>query len=323
MSSLINYIYYSIYGDNTESIHHKKYGWIKGESYGKAIKHIFEIGFCHNAIKQLDLRCKCPTVYDQGNLGSCTANAIGFAYHFDELKQNSQSPFIPSRLFIYYNERNMEGHTSEDSGAEIHDGVQTINTIGVCQEEMWPYDINKFTEKPSDNCYEIAKNHQSVSYNALDQNIDQFKAAIISGFPVVFGFSVYESFESADVTKTGKMPMPKEGEKILGGHAVALVGFDDINNVFIVRNSWGENWGDKGYFYMPYEFIKNSDYASDFWVITKTNDTNKNILENHIKNKIFQQKLLDNLIYINDKESVQFDQSIIISKRNRRKHKQH
>ena len=323
MSSLINYIYNSIYGDNSEVKISKKYGWKKGDSYVNAIKSIFDIGFCHNAIKQLDLRSKCPVVYDQGHLGSCTANAIGFCYHFDELKQNNQSTFIPSRLFIYYNERNMEGHPNEDTGAEIHDGVQTINTIGVCPEDNWPYDISKFSEKPSDKCYEIAKNHQSISYQAVEQSLDQLRAAIISGFPVVFGFNVYESFESADVAKTGNMPMPKEGEKILGGHAVALVGFDDIRNVFIVRNSWGDNWGDKGYFYMPYDFIQNTNYASDFWVITKTNDSNKNILENHIKNKIFQQKLLDNLIYINDKEKEQNDQSIIISKRNRRKHKQH
>jgi C1A family cysteine protease len=217
----------------------------------------------------------------------------------------------------------MEGHTGEDSGAEIHDGVHCINSIGVCPENNWPYDINKYTEKPSDDCYELAKNHKSVSYQAVEQTIEQLRAAIISGFPVVFGFTVYDSFESPDVAKTGNMPMPKTDEKILGGHAVALVGFDDSRNVFIVRNSWGENWGDKGYFYMPYDFIKNPEYASDFWVITKTNDCDKNLLENHIKNKIFQQKLLDNLIYINDKEQEQHDQSIIIYKRNRRKHKQH
>jgi C1A family cysteine protease len=323
MSSFINYIYNSIYGDSSEVKISKKYGWKKGEFYGKTIKSIFNIGFCHNAIKQLDLRSKCPAVYDQGHLGSCTANAIGFCYHFDELKQNNQSSFIPSRLFIYYNERNMEGHTSDDSGAEIHDGVHSINTIGVCPEDNWPYDINKFSEKPADSCYELAKNHQSVSYQAVEQSIDQLRAAIISGFPVVFGFTVYESFESAEVTKTGMMPMPKEGEKILGGHAVALVGFDDTQKLFIVRNSWGENWGDKGYFYMPYDFIINPVYASDFWVITKTIDCNKLILENHIKNKIFQQKLLDNLIYINDKEQETTNQSLIVSKRNRRKHKQH
>lgn len=315
MSSLINYIYYSIYGDSSvvknESM--KKYGWKKGETYEKTEKYSFDLGFNHNAIKQVDLRDKCPSVYDQGHLGSCTANAIGFCYHYDELKQNESSPFQPSRLFIYYNERNMEGHTNEDSGAEIHDGVHCINTIGVCSEDSWPYDITKYTEKPAETCYENAKEHRTVCYRAVEQNIDQLKAALIAGFPVVFGFTVYSSFEGDDVAKTGIMPMPKDGEQILGGHAVALVGFDDIRKVFIVRNSWGEGWGDKGYFYMPYEFIKNSDYASDFWTITKTDD--KCTLENHLKNKILHQKLLDNLI------SSKQEPILVISKRNRRKHK--
>jgi C1A family cysteine protease len=324
MTSLINYIYYSIYGENAEPTMNpepkRKYGWKNGETYRKTEKYVFDFGFSHSAIKQLDLREKCPAVYDQGHLGSCTANAIGFCYHFDELKQSETSVFQPSRLFIYYNERNMEGHTGEDSGAEIHDGVQCINTLGVCSEENWPYDITKFTEKPSDNCYVNAKNHHSISYRAIEQNINQLKAALIDGFPIVFGFSVYESFESDDVAKTGIMPLPKEGEKILGGHAVALVGFDDSKKVFIVRNSWGEIWGDKGYFYMPYEFIINSAYASDFWTITKTLDTtNSNMIENHLKNKLIHQKLIDNLIAFKEGQPEIF----VISRRNRRKHKKH
>lgn len=323
MSSLINYIYYSIYGENAEIKSSRKYGWKKGETYGKTDKAIFNVGFCHNAINRLDLRSKCPSVYDQGHLGSCTANAIGFCYHFDELKQNISSPFIPSRLFIYYNERNTEGHTDEDSGAEIHDGVNCINTIGVCSEDSWPYDITKFTEKPTDTCYEIAKEHRTVCYRAVEQTIDQLRAAIISGFPIVFGFTVYESFESPDVAKTGNMPMPVEGEKVLGGHAVAVVGFDDTREVFIVRNSWGENWGDKGYFYMPYSFITSKDYASDFWVITKTNDLDKSSLETHLKNKLFHQKLFDNLITYTEADKSRSDPLIIISKRNRRNHKHH
>ena len=320
MTSLINYIYYSIYGENGSVEPKRKYGWKNGETYGKTEKYLFDFGFSHSAIKQVDLREKCPVVYDQGHLGSCTANAIGFCYHFDELKQSETSVFQPSRLFIYYNERSIEGHTGEDSGAEIHDGVQCINRLGVCSEENWPYDITKFAEKPSDNCYVNAKNHHSVCYRAVQQNINQLKAALIAGFPVVFGFSVYESFESDDVAKTGIMPLPKEGEKILGGHAVALVGFDDSKKVFIVRNSWGEIWGDKGYFYMPYEFISNSTYASDFWTITKTLDTtNSNMIENHLKNKLIHQKLIDNLITFKEDQPEIF----VISKRNRRKHKQH
>lgn len=296
MSGLVNYLYGAIYGDSeneqtTEKIT-RKYGWKRGVHYDRAEKISFEIKPAHDTIKVVDLRSKCPPVYDQGHLGSCTANAIGFCYQFDELKQNESSPFVPSRLFIYYNERNMEGHINQDAGAEIHDGVSSINHIGVCPEEKWPYDISKFTEKPKDECYDCAKSHRTVSYKAVNQSISQLKAALINGFPVVFGFSVYSSFESPDVAKTGIMPIPKQGEELLGGHAVALVGFDDTRKVFIVRNSWGDSWGDEGYFYMPYEFIENPQWASDFWTITKTLDSGFS-LEEHLKNKLKINKIIN------------------------------
>jgi C1A family cysteine protease len=273
MSSLIYSIYNSIFGvKKTEEEFKRIYGWKKGCTYDKTDKMVLEFTFGHSQIKLLDFRQKCPPVYDQGKLGSCTANAIGFCYHFDELKQDEASPFQPSRLFIYYNERNMEGHVDTDSGAEIHDGIKTLKDIGVCSEDSWPYDITKFTEKPADTCFESAKEHRSIENAAIFHSIEQLKAALIAGFPVVFGFTVYESFESPAVATTGVMPMPQADEKILGGHAVALVGFDDSRSVFIVRNSWGDSWGDKGYFYMPYEFIKNPEYASDFWSVRKTKD---------------------------------------------------
>ena len=271
MSSLIYSIYNTFFGESKKK-ESRLYGWKKGSMYEAAEKLILDFGFGHAQIKLLDFRTKCPAVYDQGKLGSCTANAIGFCYHFDELKQDEASPFQPSRLFIYYHERNMEGHVNTDSGAEIHDGIQTIKEIGVCSEDSWPYDITKFTEKPADTCFETAKQHRSISNAAITQSIEQLKAALIMGFPVVFGFTVYESFEGNDVATTGNMPMPASGEKVLGGHAVALVGFNDDRRVFIVRNSWGASWGDQGYFYMPYEFITNPEYASDFWSVRKTKD---------------------------------------------------
>lgn len=341
MSSWINYIYNSIYGIESESLPkplERKYGWKKGEKYINHQKHLFCLSKTHNNIKSLDLRSKCPTVYDQGQLGSCTANAIGFCYHFDEIAQNEKSPFVPSRLFIYYNERSMEGHVDFDSGAEIHDGIQSICNVGVCPEEMWCYDISKFTQKPSDECYNKAKEHHSIQYRAVEQTVEQLKAALIDGFPVVFGFLVYESFESPEVARTGIMPIPKEGEQLLGGHAVSLVGFDDEKQWFVVRNSWGENWGDKGYFYMPYSFIQNPDMASDFWTVTKTVDVeekkenpNNNMLENHLKNKIVIDKVLDNIIsnpILKDNLELEDEKPsspiYVVGKRNRRnKHKLH
>ena len=145
--------------------------------------------------------------------------------------------------------------------------MKSINKIGVCNESMWPYDTSKFTVKPTDECYKSAVNNESIQYNSLKQELEQLQSCLILGNPFVFGFIVYESFESDTVAKTGIMPMPEQGEKELGGHAVMAVGFDSEKKVFIIRNSWGDNWGDNGYFYMPYEFILNSNNCSDFWVI--------------------------------------------------------
>ena len=225
--------------------------------------------------EMVDLRSKCPGIYNQYKLGSCTANAIAAAYEFNEIKQNEDNIFIPSRLFIYYNERKLENTTEYDSGANIRDGIKTINKIGVCDENNWPYDISQFTVKPPEECYDNAKYHKSVKYSRIKQNISHMQSCINSGLPFVFGFGVYESFESDSVAKTGIMPIPKKDEKLLGGHAVMAVGYDEAKKVFIIRNSWGMDWGDRGYFYMPYSYIENPLMCSDFWCIEKVNDITK------------------------------------------------
>ena len=215
----------------------------------------------------VDLRSKCPLVYNQGKLGSCTANGIAAVYQFDEMKQKNEDIFMPSRLFIYYNERKMEENIDNDSGASIRDGIKSINKFGVCSEDEWPYDIGVYTEEPPVECYEDANNHKSLKYQRVSQNDEQLKEALKAGYPIVFGFSVYESFESDTVKHTGMVPIPDKNEKMLGGHCVVLVGYDDKN--WIVRNSWGEEWGDKGYCYFPYEYLTDNNLASDFWQVEK------------------------------------------------------
>lgn len=216
---------------------------------------------------RIDLRSKCPPVYDQGQLGSCTANAIAAAMEFDEKKQKFKKIFVPSRLFIYYNERVMEGTVNEDSGAMIRDGIKSISKLGDCPETLWRYDIAKFTQKPPKQCYDQAKRYKAVSYQKLFQDLNQFKGCLAAGYPFVFGFSVYQSFESKQVAKTGHVPMPSIKEKAIGGHAVLAVGYDDVNHWFIVRNSWGNKWGMKGYFTMPYAYLLNGNLSSDFWTV--------------------------------------------------------
>lgn len=216
----------------------------------------------------VDLRKNCPPVYDQGQLGSCTANSIGAAVQFEQMKQKKKS-FVPSRLFIYYNERAMERTINSDAGAQIRDGIKSVNKIGVCPETMWPYDDGKkkFMEKPAAGCYKEAGKNQVVSYQRVTQTLMQLKGCLADGFPFVFGFSVYDNLYNDKVTKTGQLGLPATGDKSEGGHAVMAVGYDDKHQWFIIRNSWGKNWADKGYFYMPYAYITNSNLADDFWTI--------------------------------------------------------
>jgi len=216
--------------------------------------------------KKVDLRAGCPAVYNQGELGSCTANAIGAAHQFGQIKQKA-TDFVPSRLFIYYNERVIINTVNEDSGAMIRDGIKTVAKQGVCPETDWPYIVTQFTKKPPKPLYKEALNHQALSYHRLSHNLNQMKGCLASGYPFVFGFSVYESFESETVAKTGRVPLPKPGESMLGGHAVLAVGYDDAKKSFIVRNSWGPTWGQKGYCLMPYPYLTTPDLADDFWTI--------------------------------------------------------
>lgn len=215
---------------------------------------------------KVDLRPKLPPVYDQGELGSCTANAIGAAFEFEQVKQGLKD-FMPSRLFIYYNERAMEGTIDTDAGAMIRDGMKSVAKVGVCTEDTWPYDISQFTAKPPAKAYTEAKKHQALVYRRVMGNLHQMQGCLASGYPFVFGFSVYESFMSPDVAKTGEVPLPPRGEQLIGGHAVAAVGYDDAKQSFIVRNSWGTGWGIKGYCLMPYAYVSDPQLARDFWAI--------------------------------------------------------
>jgi C1A family cysteine protease len=213
-----------------------------------------------------DLRAKCPPVYDQGQLGSCTANAIAAAIQFDRMKQKL-AKLVPSRLFIYYNEREMEGTIKSDSGAQIRDGIKSVTKQGVCPEPDWPYDIGKFAQKPPAKAYKDAASDRAVSYQRLVQALSQMKGCLAAGYPFVFGFTVYESFESPAVARSGHASLPGSAEKVIGGHAVMGVGYSDARQWFLVRNSWGSSWGMKGYFTLPYAYINQAGLASDFWTI--------------------------------------------------------
>lgn len=244
----------------------KRYGWTPDLPDGRDLMFAAPTPIVTALPARVDLRPDCPPVYNQGQLGSCTANAIGAAYEYDVMRQGGPG-FRPSRLFVYYNERAMEGTVDSDSGAQIRDGVKSIHKRGACSESTWPYKIGQFTEKPPAPAYREAKAHQLEVYQRVTQTLGQLKGCLAAGYPFVFGFTVYESFESEQVARTGKVDMPQAGEQIVGGHAVMAVGYDERDQRFIVRNSWGKSWGQDGYFTMPYPYLLQGTLSRDFWTL--------------------------------------------------------
>lgn len=216
--------------------------------------------------RKVDLRKLCSPVENQGDLGACTGNALVGNLEFLCRKATGKKAPDYSRLFIYYNERVIEGTISEDAGAQIRDGVKSLVKQGVCLESMWPYQIDRFTVKPPRTLYDQAKQHRVTSYHRIE-SLSQMEQCLSEGYPFVFGFSVYESFQSDEVMKTGVVPMPSHGEQMVGGHAVMAVGFDSSIQRFIVRNSWGPDWGDGGYFTIPYAYLASRDLSDDFWTL--------------------------------------------------------
>lgn len=206
-----------------------------------------------------------PPVWDQGQTNSCTAHAASAAYEY-ELSQQHLPDFMPSRLFLYYNERLEEGSQDRDSGATIRDSVKALAKYGTLPENYWPFS-ERIPEKPTDTDYQIAIRDVVTSYSAVPQSVQSIKTAIFQKHPVIFGFSVYESFESAGTAQSGVQSMPLPNERRVGGHAVLAVGYDDTKQAFFIRNSWGEEWGQGGYFWMPYIYISDPNLASDFWII--------------------------------------------------------
>lgn len=203
----------------TAHVHH--FGWIPDKPDQR--DHYFAVPRGAMVARlRVDLRSQCPSIYDQGQLGSCTANGVSAAIHFDRMKQQLTLDFIPSRLFA---------------------------------------------NKPASKCCKGARKYKAVQYHAARRILSQMKGCLASGYPFVFGFTVCESFESQQVAQTGLVPVPAQTEKVLGGHCVVAVGYDDSQQRLIVRNSWGTGWGLQGHCTMPYAYLADANLSSDFWTV--------------------------------------------------------
>lgn len=215
--------------------------------------------------KQADLTHFCSSIETQGSLGSCTACALAGNLEFLDNKPDHKYTDV-SKLFVYYNERSLRGNEDYDSGASLRDGIKTLKKTGYCREFLWPYHISHFYAKPPLRCYLEAKQHRIESYHRM-RTLTEMLTCLADGYPFVFGFAVYESFKSRQTEKTGRVVMPKKGERMIGSHAVLAVGYNQKERRFLVRNSWGTKWGRRGYFTMPYEYMET--LSADFWTIRK------------------------------------------------------
>lgn len=253
-----------VYNCRKSSIDHRDY-LLKLNPNDKTLK----------TVSTTDLRTNCPDIYDQGQLGSCVANGVSFNMHINQIKSNNEHQFTPSRLFIYYNTRVIENSVNEDSGTTIRDALVSVSNSGACPETIWPYIISQFAVKPSDEAYASGAQHLVKVYTRVLLDLAQMKQCINDGYPFIFGIMLYTSFNS--VGPNGIVPVPSNSDPLLGGHCMACVGYDDTRQVFIVRNSWGTSWGDRGYCYIPYNYLTDAYNVFDLWTIRMVSDTENNV----------------------------------------------
>ncbi len=213
-------------------------------------------------IDSFSLRSKVRFVYDQESIGSCVSNA--FAQYINICTTNNVKI---SRLLHYYCGRAIEGDSSlDDSGLQIRQAAKIIQKYGACSETTWPYDVSKFNQLPPLNVFKSSLFFRKYTYSFVDQQLDTLRSVLYTKKkPIIFGINVYDSFLTDTVAKTGIVPMPNlDIEQLLGGHCIVMIGFDNIKSQFICVNSWGSSWGSKGFFYLPYDYVLNPSFASDF-----------------------------------------------------------
>ena len=244
-------------------------GWVRQRLDWRDVQYAPRPFAPHSAY---DLSPDFPPVYDQGQTSSCTGNASCGAYHY-LARMEGETDFVPSRLFTYYQGRLLEGDPGRDDGAEIRDVVKSLATDGAASESLWPFDPASITRKPPQAAYDQAKLHLALTYAAISDSLPaaqkrlHISSCLAHKTPVVFGISCFSGLDTDQCAQTGVVPMPGKNEQADGGHAIVIVGLDLTKGLYKFRNSWGPGWGDKGYGYLPTDYVENPNLASDFWAM--------------------------------------------------------
>jgi hypothetical protein len=257
---------------------HKLSGYRYRAPHASAKRYAAEDSGVAKLPPKVDLRPQMTPVEDQGHLSSCVANAVAGAYEYLVKQHRGDDAYDVSRLFVYYNARAKEGAVKEDGGSIIADAVTSLKEKGACSEATWPYQEARVNTKPSAAAYEEAAGFLVEDEALVPTTLDDWRHALAEGYPIVFGISLYESFDRQK--KKGVVPMPSSTEASRashGGHSMLCVGYSDPDEAFIVRNSWGTDWGDQGYCFMPYEYLMNEKFNDgDSWMIRQVESVPEN-----------------------------------------------
>lgn len=243
----------------------RRYGW-KKDTHDRR-DHLFGVARPRLLPSRADVRQLMPSgIWDQRDSNSCTGQSSAAA-----IQRAENDEWMPSAAFIYWNARQLEGTTDQDGGCMIRSAIKAIAKFGVCHDDYWTYNPGAVLKKPPPEAYAHARGGLITKYQRVSQSLAAIKGCLVDGNPIVFGFSVFEQFESKAMAQTGVLAMPKsKDEQPIGGHAVVIVGYRDDWRRVLVRNSYGQEWGMRdapGHFAMPYDYLLDPALCSDFWVV--------------------------------------------------------